>query len=91
MNDLPFEEKWVNPNQSIRKFSSELDDEELKWHIDDEDRIIECTHPTDWEFQFDNLLPQPIVGKIIINAGAWHRLIKGTGDIEIRITRINLS
>lgn len=91
MNDFPFDEKWISPNQSVRRFSSELEDEELKWHFDGEDRIIECTHPTDWKFQFDNLLPQPITGKIQIPSGTWHRLIKGTGDIEIIITRINLS
>jgi hypothetical protein len=87
--NLPFEEKWISPNKSVRKFSFDLDDEELKWHTDLEDRIIECTHNTDWKFQFDNLLPQSLSEKIIIPSGTWHRLIRGTGDLEIIITRIN--
>jgi hypothetical protein len=87
--DLPFSEEWISGNQSIRTFNSDTDDEELKWHFDMEDRIIEPLHENDWQFQFDNLLPQNLNSKLLIKSGEWHRLIKGSGELKIRITRIH--
>jgi hypothetical protein len=87
--DLPFSEEWISENQSIRTFNSDMDDEELKWHFDMEDRIIEPLHENDWQFQFDNLLPQNLNSKLLIKSGEWHRLIKGSGELKIRITRIH--
>lgn len=86
-NKMPFNEEWITSTKSIRKFFPDLENEELKWHIDNEDRVIECFHTTDWKFQFDNQLPIPIEGTIKIHKGEWHRLIKGTMILEIYITR----
>jgi hypothetical protein len=86
-NDLPFNEKWISDNKSIRRFSPNIEDEELKWHFDNEDRIVECSSETDWKFQFDNELPISIKGVIKIPKGEWHRLIKGTADLEVFVTR----
>lgn len=86
--DLPFEEKWISENESIRLFKSDVFDEELKWHFDDEDRIIESIGETDWKFQFDNQLPINIDGSITIKKGEWHRLIRGSGDLKVSIKRI---
>ena len=72
----------------IRKFSEYMDSEELKWHWDDEDRTIYAVHKTDWLFQFDNKLPQPISSKIFIPKGVWHRIIKGTGDLSVIVEKI---
>jgi hypothetical protein len=84
---LPFEEEWISENISIRTFKDSSDSEELKWHFDMEDRIIESIKDTDWMFQCDNKLPQKIKGKILIKKGEWHRLIKGTEDLVLKITR----
>ena len=86
--NLPFEEKWENERVSIRTFSSETDDEELKWHFDAEDRMIESIGETDWLFQFDDHLPEKINKPIRIEKGRWHRLIKGTEDLRLRIDRL---
>lgn len=85
---LPFEESWISEKESVRLFQKDLYDEELKWHIDLEDRIIESIGDNDWEFQFDNKLPIKIEGPIHIRKGQWHRLIKGTTDLKLRITRV---
>ena len=61
--------------------------EDLKWHIDEEDRIIEPIEKTDWLFQFDNQLPFPIDSKIEIKKGTWHRIIKGTGELVLKIVK----
>ena len=86
--DLPFEEEWISNNESIRVFKSEIFDDELKWHFDDEDRIIEAIEKTDWKFQFDNELPIELNKPIEIKRGDYHRLIKGSGDLKISIKRI---
>ena len=86
--DLPFEEKWISNNESIRVFKSDLFDEELKWHFDDENRLIEAIGETDWKFQFDNELPIELNRPIEIKRGDYHRLIKGSGDLKISIRRI---
>ena len=68
-------------------FSSQLDESELKWHWDEEDREIESLENTDWLFQFDNQLPVEINKKIFIPKGVIHRVIKGTGDLKLQITK----
>lgn len=86
-SNFPFEEEWISEKTSSRVFSESLEEDELKWHFDEEDRIIECVGETDWLFQFDDCLPQKIEGKIEIRKGVWHRLIKGEGDLKLLITR----
>ena len=87
--ELPFSEEWISENESIRTFNSINESDEFKWHFDEQDRIIEPLHENDWKFQFDNLLPQKLEGKLYIKSGFCHRLIKGSGELKIRITRIH--
>lgn len=82
MERLPFEEKG-----KIRTFSKETDSDELKWHRDMEDRTVEPLNQNDWMFQRDNCLPVPIDGPIFIKKGEWHRVIKGTTDLEIKVQK----
>jgi hypothetical protein len=58
------------------------------WHRDQEDRIIESIDETDWGFQLDNELPRKIEGQIFIPRGIYHRLIKGTGDLKIKLKKL---
>ena len=85
---LPFIERELAENTFIRIFSQDTLEEELKWHWDDEDRIIEATAETDWQFQFDNCLPIPINKKIRIPKGDIHRLIKGTGELKLKVIKL---
>ena len=64
-----------------------FDSEELKWHRDEEDRIVEVCHDTNWFLQMDNELPKRIlVGEQYeIPRGIYHRLIKGDGDLKVKI------
>ena len=68
-----------------RKFTQNIPQEELVWHRDQNDREVEILEPTDWMFQFDNELPQTLNGKLFIPKETYHRLIKGTGYLNIRI------
>ena len=85
---LPFEENRLDDSSSVRIFKADVDPEELKWHRDQEDRIVESLNETDWMIQMDNELPKPIKGMIRIPRGVWHRVIRGSGDLEVRIDKI---
>ena len=89
-HSLPFEEK-LKGIYNYRKFSSELDENELKWHFDEQDRIVVCEHETDWCIQMDNQLPITIQKNVeyFIPEGEYHRIIKGTGDLTVRILKLN--
>lgn len=70
-----------------RTFSRDVDSHELKWHKDEEDRIVTPIGYNDWMFQRDNCLPQPIDREIRIPRGEWHRVIKGTTELKIRVQK----
>lgn len=88
MNILPFKEEQQG-EYHIRTFSSVLNETELKWHFDEEDRIVICEHDTDWLFQMDNEIPIKIKKNIpiFINQGIYHRIIKGTDDLIVKIKK----
>lgn len=87
---FPFSQKVISCLSQTkvvhRTFSKDTPPEELVWHMDDEDRTITPLNPTDWLFQFDNELPIPIEGNIRIPKHEIHRIIKGTGDLDLKIT-----
>ena len=82
---VPYSEESLGKNLYLRTFSETTEDSELKWHWDPEDRVIYPQHPTDWMIQRDNSLPENLSSAIQISAGEWHRLIKGTGDLKLKI------
>ena len=87
--ELPFVEKEIQTNVFIRTFYQNVDSGDLHWHRDREDRIIESTHETDWTFQIDNELPKRLENKIFIPKGVYHRLIKGKGDLVLKVSKLN--
>jgi len=87
--DFPFKEKTLN-NTSIREFSKDVNSDELIWHRDKEDRIVEVIkNDGNWLFQYDNALPQPLQGLLLIPKEKYHRTIKGDGDLIVNITKLN--
>lgn len=86
--ELPFDENMIDEKTFIRKFYQNTDSGEFVWHRDREDRIVEALHETDWLVQIDNELPKPFNGKIHIPKGVYHRLIKGNGDLEIKLIKL---
>jgi hypothetical protein len=85
---LPFQENKISDNTFIRIFSQNTDSGEFMWHRDHENRIVESICETDWMIQIDNELPKVIEGEVFIPMGAYHRLIKGTGDLKINLTKL---
>jgi len=77
----------IEQNVVIRVFDQDIDPIELKWHRDDEDRLIEAIEPTNWLIQFDNELPVSMDKPIFIPKHIWHRTIKGIGPLKVKITK----
>lgn len=86
----PFREQ-ENNGYSVRTFPETTKEEDLKWHFDNEDREIVFLHNSDWKFQMDDKLPINIHEglKVFIPEGEYHRLIKGTDDLKVRVKKLN--
>ena len=80
--DIETTDKYV-----IREFSENIDPIELMWHRDDEDRTLEIIGDTDWGIQLDNQLPSSLNQPIFIPRHEWHRVIKGSGKLKIKINK----
>jgi len=75
--------------KDTRIFLQGVSDFELVWHRDKEDRLIKALHTTDWQFQLDNETPQVLSEKeLFIPKETYHRLIKGTGDLKLRVKKL---
>jgi len=81
----PYKDIEVTDTYIIREFSDNIDPIELLWHRDDENRTIEIIGDTDWKIQLDNQLPTSINEQIFIPRHEWHRVIKGTGTLKLKI------
>jgi hypothetical protein len=88
-SDLPFEELNIDKDFVCRKFYSDVESNDLKWHRDGENRIIRVKDGNGWLFQFDNDLPFELKEnkEFIVEKGVWHRLIKGYGNLIIYIRK----
>jgi hypothetical protein len=84
----PYTDTEIKDSYVIREFSVDLDSEELKWHRDYEDRIVESIGKTDWKIQLENQLPITINNKVFIPKGVWHRAIKGSDNLKVKITKL---
>lgn len=72
-------------NFIYRKFTEDIEDQELVWHRDRKDRKVEPLSSTDWQYQLEDELPQEIKDTIFIPRNTYHRLIKGKGKLDLRI------
>lgn len=81
----PYTDLEVTKEYILREFSENIDPIELLWHRDDEDRTIEIIGKTDWMIQLDNKLPSSLNERIFIKRHEWHRVIKGTGTLKLKI------
>ena len=90
---LPFKEVLLesnsNYNRVLREFSKDLSNEELNWHRDKEDRLVEVKSGHDWYIQLENELPRLMSEglKFRIPKYTWHRIINKNRTnliIEIR-------
>ena len=71
----------------IRQFEDDIESEELVWHRDRRTREVTVLEGDNWKIQLDNKLPEELVkGKIYkIPKMEYHRIIKGTGQLVVKI------
>ena len=83
----PYDEKILNENTRVRTFNSNVSEDHLIWHRDRQDRVVEVVHSNGWMFQRDDSVPIVMSsGDILeVSANEWHRIIKGKGDLVLKI------
>jgi len=85
----PYKEIQISENKKLRFFHSDvLNESELEWHRDRENRLVEVIEANGWCFQYDNELPIQLQegDKLFIPKEHFHRVIKGNGDLVVEIT-----
>ena len=87
-DNLPFVEENLEDNLFIREFLPNTESGDFTWHRDREDRIIESIGETDWMIQLDNELPKSLNQKVFIPKGVYHRVIKGTNNLKIKLIKL---
>tara|TARA_S200002703_G_C3645826_1_gene198229 strand:+ start:234 stop:509 length:276 start_codon:yes stop_codon:yes gene_type:complete len=90
--DFPFEEEQIDQFNFIRTFSADVDEMDLIWHADKENRIITVLEGNGWKFQFDEELPIEMTEGLSISIlkGVVHRVIKGNGPLVIKLQKNSL-
>lgn len=85
----PYSETFFD-EKIVRKFSFDLDSEELVWHRDKYDRIVKVLDGKDWQFQMEDELPIYLKkGQFfLVPKETYHRIIKGVDDLVIEIKEI---
>jgi hypothetical protein len=81
----PYINLEITDKYIIREFNENIDPIELLWHRDNESRTVEIIGETDWKIQLDNQLPISLNSPIFIPRHEWHRVIKGTGTLKLKI------
>lgn len=71
----------------IREFDSNIPNEELVWHRDKKDRVVEVIEGSGWRFQMDNGLPIELKEGMILEIPkeTYHRIGKGNMKLVIKI------
>jgi len=83
----PYTDKIDKDHYVIREFGENIDPINLMWHRDKEDRTVEVLEGEGWMFQKDNELPLELKegDRIFIPKHEWHRVIKGSTNLKIKI------
>jgi len=86
----PYKEKRENGNL-VREFSSDSNPDDLVWHKDKQGRIVTVVKSNGWKLQMESGLPFDLTeGKNYkIPALSWHRILKGRGNLLIKIKESN--
>jgi len=86
MIETPYTET-VYKDAKYRTFDQNIDELELVWHRDLEDRTVTVLEGNGWYFQLENELPVELTPgvTIFIPKMEYHRVIKGPSDLKIKI------
>ena len=76
-----------NGDYIIREFSPNVESDELVWHRDRNNRVVEVLSGTNWGLQMEDELPMELkVGDVLeIKAETYHRVFKGIDTLKLKI------
>jgi len=86
--DIPYKDNYIAEDVFVRTISEDATaSNEFTWHRDSSDRSVEVIKSNGWKMQFDNQLPRLLnEGDIVfIKRKDFHRVIKGNGDLVLKI------
>ena len=83
----PYIEHKLNNGKFLRVFKNDVLTEELVWHRDKHNRVVEVVEGIGWELQFEDKLPQALKqgGIYKIPANTYHRIKRGETDLVVKI------
>ena len=89
--NFPFKQIKRDSEYFCRTFSANVDESELVWHRDHEDRYVQVISGAGWQLQMDNELPfEMIHGETyFIPKNTHHRIIKGKEPLIIGIREVS--
>jgi len=82
----PYRQRVVG-DSTLREFRSDTRSDDLIWHQDKNDRRVAVIEGNGWKLQLEKGLPIPLVEGNTYNipAKTWHRIVRGTGRLVIKI------
>jgi hypothetical protein len=85
---MVYTQEQITDNKFRRVLSCDVDSDELVWHRDAHNRIVEVIQGGNWKFQSEDELPISLTDgmQIYIPKETFHRAIKGSEDLIILIT-----
>jgi quercetin dioxygenase-like cupin family protein len=85
---MVYEQTIISKNQFKRTFSQTANHEELLWHRDAKNRLVEVIQGGDWKFQMEDELPITLVAgmELYIPKEVFHRVINGSDQLIVLIT-----
>lgn len=84
----PYTDNQITDDIRVRVFDTDIDEDELVWHRDKRNRVVEILDGEGWMFQFEDGIPFPMKkgDKLEITKEQYHRVIKGDTPLKIKIT-----
>ena len=85
-----YKDRMINRYLRHRVISESKASDEITWHRDANHRVVTVIEGKGWSFQRDNQIPFSISpgDTIKVRAGEWHRVIPGSGNLELMIKEI---
>jgi hypothetical protein len=85
---MVYTQEQITNNTFKRILSCNVDSDELVWHRDRSNRMVEIIQSGGWKFQSEDELPISLTDgmRLYIAKETFHRVMKGSEDLIILIT-----
>jgi hypothetical protein len=87
---IPYQDNNITLEKFVRIFKENVDEHNLVWHRDSNDRIIKIIEGNNWKIQYDDSLPMLLEQghSYFIPKNDYHRVIQGNDNLIIEIHEI---